>query len=68
MGGAGAQWVALIIGKVRSLVLSGPGSGKYSDKLNYPGVPLSALEMIEKGYQNTNTTTGVPDSCLRINS
>jgi pimeloyl-ACP methyl ester carboxylesterase len=34
--------------------MSGPGSGKYSDKLeDYPrGVPLdAALEMIEKGYE-----------------
>jgi pimeloyl-ACP methyl ester carboxylesterase len=36
------------------LVLSGPGLGKYSEKLvDYPrGVPLEvALEMIEKGYE-----------------
>jgi pimeloyl-ACP methyl ester carboxylesterase len=55
MGARVLQWVALDYPeKVRSLVLSGPGSGKYSDKLeDYPrGVPLdAALEMIEKGYE-----------------
>jgi pimeloyl-ACP methyl ester carboxylesterase len=55
MGARVCQWVALDYPeKVRSLVLSGPGSGKYSDKLeDYPrGVPLdAALEMIEKGYE-----------------
>ena len=55
MGGRVAQWIALDYPeKVRSLVLSSCGSGKYSDKIeNYPrGVPLeSALEMIEKGYE-----------------
>jgi pimeloyl-ACP methyl ester carboxylesterase len=55
MGARVCQWIALDHPeKVRSLVLSGPGSGKYSDKLeDYPrGVPLdAALEMIEKGYE-----------------
>ncbi len=55
MGARVCQWIALDYPeKVRSLVLSGPGSGKYSDKLeDYPrGVPLdAALEMIEKGYE-----------------
>lgn len=55
MGGRVAQWIALDYPeKVRSLVLSGSGSGKYSDQLeDYPrGVPLdAALEMIEKGYE-----------------
>lgn len=55
MGGRVAQWIALDYPeKVRSLVLSGTGSGKYSDQLaDYPrGVPLdAALEMIEKGYE-----------------
>ena len=55
MGGRVAQWVALDYPeKVRSLVLSGSGSGKYSEELeDYPrGVPLdAALEMIEKGYE-----------------
>jgi pimeloyl-ACP methyl ester carboxylesterase len=55
MGGRVAQWVALDFPeKVRSLVLSGTGSGKYNEKLvDYPrGVPLdAALEMIEKGYE-----------------
>jgi pimeloyl-ACP methyl ester carboxylesterase len=55
MGARVAQWLALDCPeKVRSLVLSGPGSGKYSEKLvDYPrGVPLdAALEMIEKGYE-----------------
>ena len=55
MGARVFQWFALDYPeKVRSLVLSGPGSGKYSDKLeDYPrGVPLdAALEMIEKGYR-----------------
>lgn len=54
MGGRVAQWLTLDNPqKVRSLVLSGTGSGKYSDRLeDYPrGVPLdAALEMIEKGY------------------
>ena len=56
MGGRVAQWIALDYPeKVRSLVLSGSGSGKYSEKLeDYPrGVPYdAALEMIEKGYEN----------------
>jgi pimeloyl-ACP methyl ester carboxylesterase len=55
MGGRVAQWVALDYPKkVRSLVLSGTGSGKYSDRLeDYPrGIPLdAALELIEKGYE-----------------
>jgi pimeloyl-ACP methyl ester carboxylesterase len=55
MGGRVAQWVALDHPeKVRSLVLSGTGSGKYSNDLeDYPrGIPMdAALEMIEKGYQ-----------------
>jgi len=55
MGARVAQWIALDYPeKVRSLVLSGPGSGKYSDKLqDYPrGIPLdAALEIIEKGYE-----------------
>jgi pimeloyl-ACP methyl ester carboxylesterase len=54
MGGRVAQWIALDRPeKVRSLVLSGTGSGKYSERLDYPrGVPLdAALEMIEKGYE-----------------
>lgn len=55
MGGRVAQWIALDYPeKMRSLVLSGTGSGKYSDALeDYPrGVPLeAALEMIEKGYE-----------------
>lgn len=55
MGGRVAQWIALDHpAKVRSLVLSGTGSGKYSDALeDYPrGVPLdAAYEMIEKGYE-----------------
>jgi len=55
MGGRVAQWLALDYPeKVRSLVLSGSGSGKYSEALDdYPrGVPLdAALEMIEKGYR-----------------
>ncbi|MEX0804384.1 MAG: alpha/beta fold hydrolase, partial [Candidatus Binatia bacterium] len=55
MGGRVAQWVALDYPeKVRSLVLSGSGSGKYSELLeDYPrGVPMdAALEMIEKGYE-----------------
>lgn len=55
MGGRVAQWLALDCPeKVRSLVLSGSGSGKYSDKLeDYPrGVPMdAALEMIDKGYE-----------------
>ena len=55
MGGRVAQWVALDYPeKVRSLILSGSGSGKYSEELeDYPrGVPLdAALEMIEKGYE-----------------
>jgi pimeloyl-ACP methyl ester carboxylesterase len=53
MGARVCQWIALDYPeKVRSLVLSGPGSGKYNDSLDYPrGVPLdAALEMIEKGY------------------
>ena len=55
MGGRVAQWLALDYPeKVRSLVLSGSGSGKYSGELeDYPrGVPMdAALEMIEKGYE-----------------
>jgi 3-oxoadipate enol-lactonase len=55
MGARVCQWIALDYPeKVRSLVLSGPGSGKYSESLeDYPrGVPLdAALEMIEKGYE-----------------
>jgi 3-oxoadipate enol-lactonase len=55
MGARVCQWIALDYPeKVRSLVLSGPGSGKYSEDLeDYPrGVPLdAALEMIEKGYE-----------------
>ena len=55
MGARVCQWIALDFPqKVRSLVLSGPGSGKYSEKLeDYPrGVPMdAALEMIEKGYE-----------------
>jgi pimeloyl-ACP methyl ester carboxylesterase len=55
MGARVCQWIALDYPeKARSLVLSGPGSGKYSDKLeDYPrGVPMdAALEMIEKGYE-----------------
>jgi pimeloyl-ACP methyl ester carboxylesterase len=54
MGARVCQWIALDYPeKVRSLVLSGGGSGKYNDALvDYPrGVPLeAALEMIEKGY------------------
>ena len=55
MGGRVAQWVALDYPeKVRSLVLSGSGSGKYRDELeDYPrGVPIeSCVELIEKGYE-----------------
>ena len=55
MGGRVAQWLALDHPqKIRSLVLSGSGSGKYSELLeDYPrGVPMdAALEMIEKGYE-----------------
>ena len=55
MGGRVAQWIALDYPeKVRSLVLSGSGSGKYSEKLeNYPrGVPVeTCVELIEKGYE-----------------
>jgi pimeloyl-ACP methyl ester carboxylesterase len=55
MGGRVAQWLALDYPhKVRSLILSGSGSGKYSDKLeDYPrGVPLdTCVELIEKGYE-----------------
>ncbi len=55
MGGRVAQWLALDYPeKVRSLVLSGSGSGKYSDKLeDYPrGVPIdTCVELIEKGYE-----------------
>ncbi|MGH7770862.1 MAG: alpha/beta fold hydrolase [Candidatus Binatia bacterium] len=53
MGGRVAQWVALDCPeKVRSLVLSGSGSGKFKDDVDYPrGIPLDAcIEMIEKGY------------------
>ncbi|MBI2348457.1 MAG: alpha/beta hydrolase, partial [Deltaproteobacteria bacterium] len=55
MGGRVAQWVALDYPeKVRSLVLSGSGSGKYSDEIeDYPrGVPIeTCVELIEKGYK-----------------
>lgn len=55
MGGRVAQWLALDYPeKVRSLVLSGTGSGKYSDELeDYPrGVPIdTCVELIEKGYE-----------------
>ena len=55
MGGRVAQWIALDYPeKVRSLVLSSTGSGKYSEALvDYPrGVPLdAAYEMIQKGYE-----------------
>lgn len=54
MGGRVAQWLALDYPeKVRSLVLSGTGSGKFKEPLDYPrGVPLqTCLEMIEKGYE-----------------
>ena len=55
MGARVCQWIALDYPEnVRSLVLSGPGSGKYSEDLeDYPrGVPMdAALEMIEKGYE-----------------
>ena len=55
MGGRVAQWVALDYPeKVRSLVLSGSGSGKYRDDIqNYPrGVPVeTCVELIEKGYE-----------------
>ena len=55
MGGRVAQWVALDYPeKVRGLVLSGSGSGKYRDELeDYPrGVPIeSCIELIEKGYE-----------------
>jgi pimeloyl-ACP methyl ester carboxylesterase len=55
MGGRVVQWIALDHPeKVRSLVLSGTGSGKYSETLtDYPrGVPLdAAYEMISKGYE-----------------
>jgi pimeloyl-ACP methyl ester carboxylesterase len=54
MGARVCQWIALDYPeRVRSLVLSGPGSGKYAEHLDYPrGVPLdAALEMIEKGYE-----------------
>ncbi len=54
MGGRVAQWVALDYPeKVRSLVLSGTGSGKYSDSVDQTrGVPLNAcVEMVEKGYE-----------------
>jgi pimeloyl-ACP methyl ester carboxylesterase len=55
MGGRVAQWVALDYPeKVRSLVLSGSGSGKFSDEIeDYPrGVPIeTCVELIEKGYE-----------------
>src|SRR5574341_859884 len=55
MGGRVAQWVALDYPeKVRSLVLSGSGSGKYSEEIeDYPrGVPIeTCVELIEKGYE-----------------
>ena len=55
MGGRVAQWLALgHPEKVRSLVLSGSGSGKYRDDIeDYPrGVPIeSCVELIEKGYE-----------------
>ncbi len=55
MGGRVAQWLALDYPeKVRSLVLSGSGSGKYSDAIeDYPrGVPVdTCVELIEKGYE-----------------
>jgi 3-oxoadipate enol-lactonase len=55
MGGRVAQWLALDYPeKVRSLVLSGSGSGKYDNKLeDYPrGVPIeTCVELIEKGYE-----------------
>lgn len=55
MGGRVAQCLALDYPeKVRSLVLSGTGSGRYSEKLeDYPrGVPIDAcVELIEKGYE-----------------
>jgi pimeloyl-ACP methyl ester carboxylesterase len=54
MGGRVGQWVALDYPeKVRSLVLSGTGSGKYRDDTQYTrGIPLNAcVEMIEKGYE-----------------
>src|SRR3954454_8210180 len=64
MGGRVAQWLALDYQqKVRSLVLSGTGSGKYSELLeDYPrGVPLdAALEIIEKGYQQCQHDHWVP--------
>lgn len=55
MGGRVAQWLALDHpDKVRSLVLSGSGSGKYSDDMeDYPrGVPIdTCVELIETGYE-----------------
>jgi pimeloyl-ACP methyl ester carboxylesterase len=55
MGARVCQWIALDYPeKVRTLVLSSGGSGKYSEELvDYPrGVPMdAALEMIEKGYE-----------------
>ena len=54
MGGRVAQWLALDYPqKVRSLVLSGSGSGKFKEDLDYPrGVPLgTCIEMIETGYE-----------------
>lgn len=54
MGGRVAQWLALDHPeKVRSLVLSGSGSGKYRPDLDYPrGIPLkTCVAMVEKGYE-----------------
>jgi acyl-CoA synthetase (AMP-forming)/AMP-acid ligase II len=47
MGARVLQWFALKYPeKVRSLVLSGPGSGKYDDNLDYPrGVPMDAARV-----------------------
>ena len=55
MGGRVAQWLALDYPqKVRSLVLSGTGSGNFRNSVDYPrGVPLNlCVEMIEKGYES----------------
>jgi pimeloyl-ACP methyl ester carboxylesterase len=54
MGGRVAQWLALDRPeKVRSLVLSGTGSGKYRPDLDYPrGIPLkTCVALVEKGYE-----------------